>query len=69
MGEAAHDPGWKKGHAELPILSLLEARPRHEISELIEQKSQDKPSFPAASLDPLRYRLEKRGWLREAENA
>jgi hypothetical protein len=32
---------WKKGSAELLILSLVEARPRHgyEISKLIEQRS------------------------------
>ena len=42
MGATASDLEWKKGSAELLILSLLEARPRpgHEISKLIEQKSE-----------------------------
>ena len=56
---------WKKGSAELLILSLLEARPRHgyEISKLIEQRSGGTVRFYVASLYPLLYRLEKRGWL------
>lgn len=56
---------WKKGSAELLILSLLEARPRHgyEISKLIEQRSRGTLHFHVASLYPLLYRLEERGWL------
>ena len=56
---------WKKGSAELLILSLVEARPRHgyEISKLIEQRSGGAVRFHVASLYPLLYRLEKRGWL------
>src|SRR6478672_12924617 len=55
----------KKGSAELLILSLLEARPRHgyEISKLIEDRSQGRLRFHIASLYPLLYRLEERGWL------
>jgi transcriptional regulator len=55
----------KKGSAELLILSLVEARPRHgyEISKLIEQKSDGAVRFNVASLYPLLYRLEKRGWI------
>lgn len=55
----------KKGSAELMILSLIEARPRHgyEISKLIEARSNGAVSFHVASLYPLLYRLEKRGWL------
>jgi PadR family transcriptional regulator PadR len=55
----------KKGSAELLILSLLEARPRHgyEISKLIEQRSAGTLRFHVASLYPLLYRLEKRGWI------
>ncbi|HEV2468068.1 MAG TPA: PadR family transcriptional regulator [Candidatus Sulfotelmatobacter sp.] len=66
MHATASDREWKKGSAELLILSLVEARPRHgyEISKLIEQKSQGKLSFHVASLYPLLYRLEKRGWLK-----
>ncbi len=56
---------WKKGSAELLILSLVEARPRHgyEISKLIEQRSGGSVRFHVASLYPLLYRLEKRGWV------
>ena len=56
---------WKRGSAELLILSLLEARPRHgyEISKLIEQRSDGAVRFYVASLYPLLYRLEKRGWI------
>src|ERR671935_581102 len=59
------DREWKKGSAELLLLSLLDARPRHgyEIGKLIEQRSQGALSFHAASLYPLLYRLEKRGWI------
>ena len=39
--------------------------PRHgyEIGKLIEQRSQGTLRFHAASLYPLLYRLEKRGWI------
>jgi PadR family transcriptional regulator, regulatory protein PadR len=55
----------KKGSAELLILSLIEARPRHgyEISKMIETRSQGVVRFNVASLYPLLYRLEKRGWI------
>jgi PadR family transcriptional regulator, regulatory protein PadR len=55
----------KKGSAELIILSIVEARPRHgyEISGLIEQRSAGQLKFHVASLYPLLYRLEERGWL------
>ena len=55
----------KKGSAELLILSLLEARPRHgyEISKLIDSRSEGAIRFNVASLYPLLYRLEKRGWI------
>ena len=47
------------------ILSLIEARPRHgyEISKLIEQRSGGAVRFHVASLYPLLYRLEQRGWI------
>src|ERR1043166_2049929 len=55
----------KKGSAELLILSLVEARPRHgyEISKLIEARSDGAVKFNVASLYPLLYRLEQRGWI------
>lgn len=56
---------WRRGSAELLILSLIEARPRHgyEISKLIEQRSDGAVRFYVASLYPLLYRLENRGWI------
>jgi PadR family transcriptional regulator len=63
----------KKGSAELIILSIVEPRPRHgyEISKLIETRSEGQLRFHVASLYPLLYRLEERGWLqgRWVENA
>ena len=55
----------KKGSAELIILSVIEVRPRHgyEISKLIETLSEGQLKFHVASLYPLLYRLEERGWL------
>ena len=55
----------KKGSAELIILSIVEPRPRHgyEISKLIETRSDGRMKFHVASLYPLLYRLEERGWL------
>src|SRR5262245_59924276 len=55
----------KKGSAELLILSLLQAQPRHgyELSKLIETQSGGAITFRVASLYPLLYRLEKRGWI------
>jgi transcriptional regulator len=55
----------KKGSAELLILSLIEDRPRHgyEICKLIESRSRGAVRFNVASLYPLLYRLEKRGWI------
>ena len=65
MEPTAYDLEWKKGSAELLVLSLVEARPRHgyEISKLIEERSGGAVRFHVASLYPLLYRLEKRGLL------
>jgi PadR family transcriptional regulator, regulatory protein PadR len=59
------DREMKKGSAELLILSLIEKRGRHgyEISKLIETRSDGALRFNVASLYPLLYRLETRGWL------
>ena len=56
----------KKGSAELLILSLVEVRARHgyDICKLIEARSGGTLKFNAASLYPLLYRLEKRGWIK-----
>ena len=63
----------KKGSAELIILSVIEPRARHgyEISKLIEERTGGHLKFHVASLYPLLYRLEERGWLqgRWAEKA
>src|SRR5581483_7753292 len=55
----------KKGSAELLILSLVEDRARHgyELAKLIDARSNGVLTFRAASLYPLLYRLEKRGWI------
>jgi PadR family transcriptional regulator PadR len=55
----------KKGGAELLVLSLLEDRARHgyEISKLIESRSEGALTFNVASLYPMLYRLEGRGWI------
>jgi PadR family transcriptional regulator, regulatory protein PadR len=65
MGQAVFDRELKKGSAELLILSLVESRARHgyEIGKLIEQRSAGALRFHVASLYPLLYRLEKRGWI------
>jgi transcriptional regulator len=59
------DREMKKGAAELIILSIVEARARHgyEISKLIETRSTGQLKYHVASLYPLLYRLEERGWL------
>ncbi len=66
INQIIFDRELKKGSAELMILSLLEGRPRHgyEISKLIEQRSGGAVRFYVASLYPLLYRLEKRGWIK-----
>jgi len=55
----------KKGSAELLILTLLARGPMHgyELSKLIESGSGGAVRFKAASLYPLLYRLEHRGWI------
>lgn len=55
----------KKGSAEFLILTLIEHRARHgyEISKLIESRSQGVLKFNVASLYPLLYRMEARGWI------
>ena len=55
----------KKGSTELLILSLLEARARHgyDIGRQIESRSNGVVQLHVASLYPLLYRLEKRGWV------
>lgn len=58
----------KKGAAELLLLSVLDARPRHgyELGKLIETQSGGRLVFHLDSLYPLLYRLEERGWIKGA---
>jgi transcriptional regulator len=55
----------KKGSAEFLVLSLLEAESRHgyELQKLIESRSDGVLIFNVASLYPLLYRMEDRGWI------
>jgi PadR family transcriptional regulator, regulatory protein PadR len=64
----ALDRELKRGSAELLILSLLEARPRHgyDLSKLIHARSGGQLTFHIDSLYPLLYRLEERGWIKGA---
>ncbi len=56
----------KKGSAELLILALLEEKTCHgyEIGKLIAERSGGIVRFHVASLYPLLYRLEHRGWVK-----
>lgn len=62
----ALDRELKRGTAELLILSLLDARPRHgyELSKLIHTRSGGQIQLHIDSLYPLLYRLEERGWIK-----
>jgi|ERR1700757_1301497 PadR family transcriptional regulator, regulatory protein PadR len=62
----ASDRELKKGNAELLILALLEEKARHgyEIGKLIAERSEGVLRFHVASLYPLLYRLERRGWIK-----
>jgi PadR family transcriptional regulator len=65
MSAPPFDRELKKGSAALLVLSLVEDRARHgyEISKLIEARSEGALKFNVASLYPLLYRLEGRGWI------
>jgi len=54
-----------RGSAEMILLALLDARPRHgyELAKLIETESGNKLQFHVASLYPMLYRLERKGWV------
>jgi transcriptional regulator len=51
-----------KGSAELLVLTLLEARPRHgyDIGKLIEERTKGQIRFRIGSLYPILFRLEDR---------
>jgi transcriptional regulator len=74
MNPNVQDPEWKKGSAELLVLSLLEDQPRHgyDISKLIQMRSGGTLRFHVTSLYPLLHRLEKEGlidgrWVEKAD--
>jgi PadR family transcriptional regulator, regulatory protein PadR len=74
MTLAPPDREWKKGSAELLVLSLLEHHPRHgyDISRSIQIRSGGALSFHVTSLYPLLYRLEEEGmvqgkWVEKAQ--
>jgi PadR family transcriptional regulator PadR len=54
-----------RGSAELAILALLAEQPLYgfEICKRIEEKTSGALSFTLASLYPMLYDLEKRGWI------
>jgi transcriptional regulator len=65
MAIISFEPELKKGSTELLILALVEDAPRHgyEIARLIRERSEGALVFHAASLYPVFYRLERKGWL------
>jgi PadR family transcriptional regulator, regulatory protein PadR len=62
----AIDAKIKRGSGELAILALLDREPLHgyEISKRIAQATGGVLQFNLASLYPLLYRMEKRGWVK-----
>jgi len=59
-------PKIARGSAELAILTLLDEQPLYgfEIARQIEDKSGGALHFTLASLYPMLYELEKRGWVK-----
>ena len=55
----------KRGSAELMVLAALEERQRHgyEIARIIDDRSNGVLRFHVASLYPMLYRMERRGWI------
>jgi PadR family transcriptional regulator, regulatory protein PadR len=55
----------KRGSAELMVLAAIERRSRHgyEIAKLIDEHSDGVLRFHVASLYPMLYRMERRGWI------
>jgi len=65
MGDPIGDAAARKGSAEILILSALEDGQLHgyDIAREIARRSDGLLTFHAASLYPLLYRLEDRGWI------
>ena len=55
----------QKSSGEMVVLALLDEQSRHgyELAKLIESRSGGKMDFHVASLYPLLYRLEAKGWV------
>jgi PadR family transcriptional regulator, regulatory protein PadR len=55
----------KRGTSELMILAAIESESRHgyEIAKLIDARSNGVLRFHVASLYPMLYRMERRGWI------
>jgi transcriptional regulator len=65
MGDPIVEAAARKGSAELLILAVLEDGQLHgyDIARDITRRSDGLLTFHAASLYPLLYRLEDRGWI------
>lgn len=63
---ATIDSQIKRGSAELAVLSVLSDGALHgyEVAKQIEEQTGGVLKFDMASLYPMLYRLEKRGWIR-----
>ena len=63
MAPPQHD--LKKGSAELMVLAVVEDQPRHgyDVARRIDERSNGVLRFHVASLYPMLYRMEKRGWI------
>lgn len=63
MGRPQHD--LKKGSADLLVLAVVEDQPRHgyDIARRIDERSDGMLRFHVASLYPMLYRMERRGWI------
>ena len=56
----------KKGNTELLILALLQEGPLHgyDLGKQISERTEGVLQFHVASLYPLLYKLERRGWIK-----
>ena len=63
MGGPHHDV--KKGSAELMVLAVVEDQPRHgyDIAKRIDDMSGGLLRFHVASLYPMLFRMDRRGWI------
>jgi transcriptional regulator len=62
---AQHQNDLKKGTADLMVLAAVEDAPRHgyDVARFIDDRSGGRLRFHVASLYPMLYRMEKRGWI------